>query len=148
MIAAWWLAFLVGANAPLPAPAAMQACAQPEVTVMAPEGTYASVGLREFEGRVFIYVPTINAQGNRIAPFDVWFVEGVYGRPFPQPSGPLNENAFSGLRANANIRATAVRVGGAVDTARVTIARQVLAMDVRVSAGNPDELTMRICRSR
>ena len=126
------------------------ACPRPLASARAVERSYARIDVREFEGRVFLYVPEITASGSRFEPFDVWVVEGVYGRPFVQQAGPMDPPSFERLRASTNVRATAVRVTRTPASGRVTIARQLYLLDVTVQAGarGGDAVSAAICRGR
>ena len=134
--------------APAPAFAQGSGCAQPLATVTLAERTYANVGVREFEGRVFLYVPEIKSSSRGFDAFDLWVVEGVYGRPFVQPSGPMEKSAFDRLRGNTNVRATAHSIRTAAQSLRASIARQNFLLDVAVKAGGTDSVTARVCRAR
>jgi hypothetical protein len=118
-------------------------------TVNAAEGSYSSVNIREFEGRVFLYVPDISSSRSAFEPFELWVVEGIYGRPFVQAAGTIEKSAFDRLRKSTNIRATPVSIRRVNESTRATIARQPYLLDVAVKpAPNGDSLTVRICRGR
>ena len=129
---------------------AQPACAQPLATTSVDGGSFATVNAREFEGRVYLYAPRITGQGKRFEPFDLWVIEGVYGRPFVQSSGSMDAAAFERLRKNTNVRATAVRVQQDGQTGRVAIARQTYMIDVNVATPGTRAATVtaRMCRGR
>jgi hypothetical protein len=122
-------------------------CAQPLATVTVPERTYASVNVKEFEGRVYLYAPDIDASGRSFAPFQLWVVEGIYGRPFVQPSGPMDQAAFDKLRRSQNVRATPVALTRSGESARVTISRQPYLLEATVAVSSRgDTVSARLCR--
>lgn len=129
---------------------AQTACGQPLATASVGGGSFSVVNFREFEGRVYLYAPQINSQGRRFEPFDLWVIEGVYGRPFVQSSGSMDPAAFARLRKNSNVRATAVRVQQDRQSGRVTIARQPYALDISVAitGTRAATVTARICKGR
>ena len=67
---------------------AVPGCPQPLVSAIE-ENTFSVVNLAEFEGRVYLYATKIPRQPGRFEPFDLWVIEGVYGRPLVQSSGPM-----------------------------------------------------------
>jgi hypothetical protein len=127
-----------------------RACQQVLATLTVPATTYAVANADPFGGRVFVYVPLIKAGGpSGFQPFQVWIVEGIYGRPFLQASGRLDPASFDKLRATANVRATPVSVmrgngsdAGAFRSARAVYQAQVL----RVNASGTGSVQVRICR--
>jgi hypothetical protein len=86
--------------------------------------SYAEVPVASFEGRVFVYVPGLQTvSGSRARPFQLWIVQGVYGRPFLQRTGPLEESGFDRMRRTQNIRAfpVDVRIGNGSDMGEITV---------------------------
>ena len=138
-------AFATAARAqPLP-------CSQPLVTTTAPEKSYAVVNVREFGGLVFLYVPEIkSARSGGFEPFQLWVVEGVYGRPFLQASGAMDQAAFDRLRKNTNVRARPISVARTGETRSLAVARQTLQFEttVRGAASGADTVTVKVCRGR
>jgi hypothetical protein len=135
--------------APLVAAQPRPSCTQPLATATATERSYVNLNVRDFEGRVFFYVPEIKSSRNTFDPFQLWVVEGIYGRPFIQSSGSMDSATFERLRKSTNIRATALNVRGASESARATISRKsyVLELTVNVAASGADSVTARICRA-
>jgi anti-sigma-K factor RskA len=125
-------------------------CTQPLATATAAERSYANVNVRDFEGRVFIYVPDIVSSRGNFDAFQLWVVEGIYGRPFVQSSGSMDQTAFDRLRKSTNIRATPLSVRRTDESLRATIARQNYLLDVavRVASSGADSVTARVCRAR
>lgn len=126
------------------------ACTQPIATVTVSERTYGLVALREFEGRVYLYAPEIRSTSGGFERFQLWVVEGIYGRPFVRSEGAMDSTAFDRLRRNGNIRTTPIAVAQSGQGQRVTIARQgfVLQPTVTVSPSGTDRVATRICRVR
>jgi hypothetical protein len=125
-------------------------CRQPPVTVTLEERSYATLPLGDAAGGVYLYAPDIRASSaGAFEPFQLWIVEGVYGRPFVQARGPMDPGAFERLRASANIRAAAVRIGRSGEAARVAIARQpfLLWADVATSRRS-DSVSVKVCPLR
>ena len=125
-------------------------CPQPLVSAIVEENTFSVVNLAEFEGRVYLYATKIPRQPGRFEPFDLWVIEGVYGRPLVQSSGPMDPALFERLRKNSNVRATATRVQQNGQSGRVTIGRQTFVMEFSVAmpANRASVVTARICRAR
>ena len=125
-------------------------CAQPLATASAAERSYANVSVREFDGRVFLYVPDIKSAGGSFEAFQLWVVEGVYGRPFVQASGSMDQSTFDRLRKSTNVLATPLSVRRSGESLRATIARQPYVLDVavKVGSGGADVVTARVCRGR
>ena len=126
-------------------------CRQPLARIAAPERSYANVNVREFDGRVYLYVPEIKAtSGQSFSPFALWVVEGIYGRPLVEASGPMDDAAFDRLRKNRNVRATPLTVSRSGETLRATMARQpaVLEVGVAVAAGGSDGVRVNVCPGR
>ena len=108
-----------------------------------PPSSYAEVNAEPFGRRVFVYVPPFKGKG--FQPFQLWVVEGVYGRPFVQSSGVLDEASFAKLRASANVSATPVSVsrGDGTDVGRFMVSRVAYQLQVlRVKGG----VQLRVCR--
>lgn len=126
------------------------ACLQPLAAVSVPERSYALVNAKEFEGRVYLYAPEIQSSRGTFEPFQLWVVEGIYGRPFVQNSGPMDQAAFDRLRSNANIRATGLRIARSAESTRAMISRRpfILEVAVSVSPGGVDAVSARVCRPR
>ncbi len=126
-------------------------CSPRLVTTTAAERSYSIVSLRDFDGRVYLYAPEIKSSSRgAFEPFQLWVVEGVYGRPFIQASGPLDQVAFDRLRKSTNVRATAVSVSRSGESKPVTIARQpyLLETAVRAASSGSDAVTVNVCRGR
>jgi hypothetical protein len=124
-------------------------CRQPVATLTAPERSYAIVDVREFGGHVFVYVPEIRRTSpTAFAPFDLWIVEGVYGRPFVEPRGSMAEKNFDQLRKSRNVRAQPIRVTRSEAARQMMIRRQGLVVELRVGVarGGADTVTARFCR--
>jgi hypothetical protein len=125
------------------------ACRQPLAKVSVPERSYASVGVPEFDGRVYLYVPQIEAASRgTFAAFQLWIVEGVYGRPFVEPRGRMNDATFDRLRKSRNVRATPMKVSRTRETLRVTMARRPFVLEVGVTLGSTDTVTASVCRAK
>ena len=125
-------------------------CRQPPVAVSLEERSYATLPLGGASGGVYLYAPDIKVSSPGVfEPFQLWVVEGVYGRPFVQGRGPMDPAAFERLRGSANIRAAAVRIGRSGEAARVAIARQpfLLWADV-VSSRRADSVSVSVCPLR
>jgi hypothetical protein len=125
-------------------------CTQPLATASAAERSYTNVNIREFDGRVFLYVPEIKSTGGNFDAFQLWVVEGVYGRPFVQSSGSMDQTAFDRLRNSTNVRATPLSVRRTGESLRATIARQPYVLDVavKVASSGADSVTAKVCRGR
>lgn len=129
--------------------AGQPACRQPLAKVTVPERSYANVSVREFDGRVYLYAPEIRtASPGTLAPFQLWIVEGVYGRPFVEPRGRLDDAAFERLRKSRNVRATPVKISRSGETLRVTMARKpfVLETTVALARSGDDTVSVSVCR--
>lgn len=133
-----------------PAAAQSAGCPQPLVITTVEENNFSVVNLAEFEGRVYLYATRIPRRQGGFEPFDLWVVEGVYGRPLVQSSGPMDPALFERLRKNSNVRATATRVQQNGQTGSVTIGRQAFAIGIGVAipANRASVVTARICRAR
>ncbi len=75
----------------------------------------------------------------------MWVVEGVYGRPFVQSNGVLDEGSFAKLRASANVSATPVSVsrGDGTDAGRFMVSRVPYQLQVLRVSGS---VQLRVCR--
>jgi hypothetical protein len=144
------LLLAITAGVPTAAFAQAPACQQPVTSLTVPATSYAEANADTFGGRVFVYVPVITAGGPAgFQPFQVWIVEGIYGRPFLQGSGRLDPAGFEQLRGTPNVRATPVPVqrGDGSDAAAFTIARAAFqAQVVRVDTSATGAVQLRICR--
>jgi hypothetical protein len=125
-------------------------CQQPLATVTLPSASYAEVTAREFERRLFLYAPEIRAGGAAgFQPFQLWVVEGVYGRPFVRATGSFEPEAFERLRKSRNLRPTPVSVsrGGGADGGTFRFGRNSYQVQVmQVTAGRAPTVQVRICR--
>jgi hypothetical protein len=123
-------------------------CPQPLARDSVAPRSFARIDVKEFDGRVFIYVPDVKSTGAGFEPFDLWVIEGIYGRPFVQEAGLLEPAAFDRIRASANVRATAVRVTRTPSTGRATIGRQPFLFDLSVqrAASGAQTVLSTICR--
>lgn len=123
------------------------ACPQVVATLSVAGSTYAEASAAPFEGRVFAYAPVIAPGGpSGFQPFQLWIVEGIYGRPFVRTSGPLDPASFDKLRGSSNVRATPIAVarGNGSDGGMFRIGREQFSVQVlRVSGGS---VQARICR--
>lgn len=125
---------------------------QPIASVTVPQRSYAQLTVPAFEQRVFVYAPDIKTSwGGGFSPFTLWIVEGVYGKPFVQPTGSMEEAAFEQIRTSRNVMATAVQV--AKDSGRAqtpfTIGKTRYTLDlvkVNTSLGGTDSVTLNVCR--
>jgi hypothetical protein len=145
------MAVVIAIAGPAAAGQGVAACRQPVATVTAPERSYANIAVPEFSGRVFVYAPEIRATPPAaFAPFQVWLIEGVYGRPFVELRGPLDDAAFERIRRSGNIRATPVGVSRSGDAGRVTLARRAMTVQVTVAVAprGADQVTVRVCRAQ
>jgi hypothetical protein len=125
------------------------ACPSPLATLSVPSSSYAEVTGDPFEGRVFVYVPPIVARGPGFQPFQLWIVEGVYGKPFVQSSGRLDSAGFDRLRGSQNVRATPVPVarGDGSDAGSFRLGRNIYRVQaVRVAPAGGGSVQARICR--
>ncbi len=126
------------------------ACKQELAKLNVPRSSYAEITAAPFQRRVFLYVPEIEASGaSGFAKFQVWVVEGVYGRPFVQPAGSLDEAGFHKLRGSQNVRTTAISVarGDGSEWGQFRIGRDSYRVQVqKVSAGPKGAVQARVCR--
>lgn len=129
-------------------PAQAQPCPSPVATVTAAGGTYTRVNVAPFEGRLYLYAPAIASAGTGPRPFELWVVEGVYGRPFVRESGNLSAADFAKLRANRNVRATAIRVvrGDGSESTRLRLGKTTYRIVVRaVSTSGTGSVNVQVC---
>jgi hypothetical protein len=134
-----------------PGPPAQPPCAQPLVTTTVAENSYAVVNVREFGGMVFLYAPEIrSARSGSFDPFQLWVVEGVYGRPFLRTSGTMDQSAFDRLRKNTNVRARPISISRSGQAQSMTVARQPIQFEVSVrpASSGADAVAVRVCRGR
>jgi hypothetical protein len=116
-----------------------------------PQRSYALLNVPTFEERVYVYAPDIKSSfGGGFSAFTLWIVEGVYGKPFTQPTGSMEENAFEQIRTSRNVMATPVRVekSGPLRTP-FTIGKQQYMLDlvkVNTSLGGTDSVSVNVCR--
>jgi hypothetical protein len=109
------------------------------------------VNVKEFGGMVFLYASEITS--SRSASFDafqLWVVEGVYGRPFLRATGAMDQAAFDRLRRNTNVRARPIRISRSGDTQAMVVARQAVQFEttVRTAPGGTDTVAVKVCRGR
>ena len=138
-------AFGIGASA-------QGAPCQAVASVTVPQRGYAQLSVPAFEDRVYLYAPDIKSGwGGGFDAFTLWIVEGVYGKPFAQPTGSMEESAFEQIRTSRNVMATPVQV--AKDSGRAqtpfTISKQRFVLDlvkVNTSLGGTDSVTVNVCR--
>jgi hypothetical protein len=72
-----------------------------------PQRSYVQLNVPAFEQRVYLYAPDIKSSfGGGFSAFTLWIVEGVYGKPFVQPTGSMDESAFEQIRTSRNVMAT------------------------------------------
>ena len=137
--------------AALPAAGQGQPC-QAVTSVVVAQRTYALFNVPAFDQRVYVYAPDIKTSwGGGFDAFTLWIIEGVYTRPFGQPSGTLDQRTFEQIRSSRNVLTTAVPIprNSGPKTARVTIRRQpftVAVMKVNTSLGGTDSVTVNLCR--
>jgi hypothetical protein len=136
-------------------PAAGQAasCRQPLETITVCQRCYQQLTSAPFvDGRVFVYVPDIKSGVmSGFAPFTVWIVEGLYGKPFIKSSGTMDERSWQDIRASRNVRATAADVTEkyAGKTTQFRISREIFVLEVlkvSTSWGGTDRVSIRVCR--
>ena len=113
--------------------------------------SYVQLNVPAFEQRVYLYAPDIKSSfGGGFSAFTLWIVEGVYGKPFVQPTGSMEESAFEQIRTSRNVMATPVRVekNGPLQTP-FTIGKQRYTLDlvkVNTSLGGTDSVSVNVCR--
>jgi hypothetical protein len=117
-----------------------------------PQRGYAQLAVPEFEQRVYVYAPDIKSGwGGGFSAFTLWIVEGVYGKPFVQPTGSMEESAFEQIRTSRNVMATAVPVENNSGPKQVpfTIGKQRFLLNVtkvNTSLGGTDSVSVSVCR--
>lgn len=135
---------------PIESAAQTPVCPQPLATLTVPPSSYAVVTGSAFEGTVYVYVPEIKAQGGSgFEPFKVHIVEGVYGKPFVQATGSLDQAGFDKLRQSPNVRATPVTVvrGNGSEWGRFRIAKDTYRVQVlAVNASKGSAVVVGVCR--
>ena len=125
---------------------------QPLVSLIVPQRSYAQLTVPDFEQRVYVYAPDIKSGfGGGFSPFNLWIVEGVYGKPFTQATGTLEESAFEQIRGSRNVMATSVPVdkNSLPKRAPFTIGKQQFILElakVNTSLGGTDSVSVNICR--
>lgn len=138
--------FESAAQVPVPAPV----CQEVLSTLTVPRSSYAEVGGVPFEGRVYVYVPEVKAATvSGFAPFQVWVVQGIYGKPFVQATGILDEAGFTRLRGSQNVRATPVNVvrGDGSEWGRFRLARNIYQVQVlSVKPSGAGAVQLKVCR--
>jgi hypothetical protein len=125
---------------------------QAVASVTVPQRSYAQLNAPAFDQRVYLYAPDIKSGwGGSFSAFTLWIVEGVYGKPFVQPTGSMEESAFEQIRTSRNVMATPVQV--AKDSGRTrtpfTIGKERFVLDlvkVNTSLGGADSVTVNVCR--
>jgi hypothetical protein len=77
-------------------------------------------------------------------------VEGVYGRPFLQANGAMDQAAFDRLRRNTNVRARPISISRSGDTQSMIVARQAIQFEtaVRRAPSGADTVVVKVCRGR
>ena len=143
---------LAGLVAPVTPAFAQGAPCQSVASVNVPQRSYAQLNVPAFEQRVFVYAPDIKTSwGGGFSPFTLWIVEGVYGKPFVQPTGSMEESAFEQIRTSRNVMATPVQVAKDSGPTRTpfTIGKQRYTLDlvkVNTSLGGTDSVSLTVCR--
>jgi hypothetical protein len=135
---------------PIESAAQAPVCDVPLATLTVPRSSYAEVSADPFEQRLYVYVPEIRAgSGTGFQPFQVWVVEGIYGKPFVLATGSLDEAGFERLRMSPNVRATPVPVvrGDGSESGQFRAARNMYKVQVMsVNASGSGAVQVRICR--
>jgi hypothetical protein len=146
------VALLLVALALRPASVAGQgATCVPLTSVVVPERNYVQVNIPDFAQRVYVYVPDVKSgwRGG-YSSFQLWIVEGVYGKPFVKASGAMEEGDFNTIRKSRNVNATAVPVGEKTSSQRASITvnnrRYTLELKVNTSIGGTDSVAVTVCR--
>lgn len=128
-------------------------CRQPLETVTVCQRCYQELTSKPFAGgRVFVYAPDIKSGFRRgFAPFKVWIVEGLYGKPFIKSSGTLDERAWEQIRSSRNVRTTSADVPEKYtgQTVQFRISKETFVLEimkVNTSWGGTDSVTVRVCR--
>lgn len=143
---------LAGLVAPVtPAFAQSDRC-QSIASATVPQRSYAQLSVPAFEQRVYVYAPDIKTGwGGGFSPFTLWIVEGVYGKPFVQPTGAMEESAFEQIRTSRNVMATPVQVAKDSGPTRTpfTIGKQRYTLElvkVNTTLGGADSVSINVCR--
>jgi hypothetical protein len=133
---------------------AAQGCRSPLETVTVCQRCYLELKTIPARGGVFLYAPDIKSGfiGRSFDPFQLWIVEGVYGKPFAKSAGPLDERRFEDIRKSRNVLATAVTVDKqyASKLTPFQVAKErfsVQIVKVNTSWGGTDTVTVAVCRS-
>jgi hypothetical protein len=126
-------------------------CQQTLATLSLSQQGYVAVDASPLNGRVYLYLGDIKKDMRGFEPFNVWIVEGVYGKPFAQSRGSLDEPAFDRIRRSPNVRATPIAVSrGTVPTrGQVRAGQEIVVIEVtkvNPSWGGGDSVTVRVCR--
>ncbi len=129
--------FALAAAAPLRVAGQAATCPQPLATLVVAPLSYAELPGAPLGRPVFVYVPEIRGGGAQgFLPFQLWIVEGVYGRPFLRSRGRLEAAAVESLRGRPNVRATSIAVvrgdgsdGGVLSVRRARYRVQVLKVN-------------------
>lgn len=89
-----------------------QTCAGPDKRVSIVQRTYLELESLVPSGLLFLWVPDIKGGffSGPVQAFDIWVVEGIYGRPFPKKSDSFSDSRFERLRTSQNVIAKAIRV--------------------------------------
>jgi hypothetical protein len=144
----WLLALALWA--PIEGSAQTPACQQPLGTLTVARSSYAGLSAPSFEQRVYVYVPPFKAGGpSGFQPFQVWIVEGVYGKPFVQAAGGLDAAGFEKLRGSQNVRATPVPVnkGNGSDWGRFRLVKDTYQVQIlKVNPSGAGAVQLRVCR--
>ena len=117
-----------------------------------PQRSYAQLTVPAFDQRVYLYAPDIKSGwGGGFDAFTLWIVEGVYGKPFGQAAGSMEEKAFDQIRSSRNVMATPVQVERNSGPTRTpfTIGKQQFVLNlvkVSTSLGGTDTVTVNVCR--
>ena len=143
------LLFAFALCAPVGSAAQTPACPQPLATLTVPPSNYAVVNGAPFEGRVYVYAPEIRTRGGSGSQqYQVWIVEGVYGKPFVQATGSLDQAGFDKLRQSPNVRATPVIVarGDGSGSGQFRIAKDTYRVQVTMNASKGSAVVVAVCR--
>lgn len=125
-------------------------CRTALASLSVPESGYAVVDAAPFGGRLYVYAPAIQSSYVRgsFTAFQLWIVEGVYGRPMARATGTLDAAGFDRLRRSANVRTTAVNVSRPM-SAPFTFGRQSYILEivrVNVPLSGGESVDVRVCR--
>jgi hypothetical protein len=151
----WLVLFPVFLCLSVPAAAPLEAQVAPcqaLTSVVVPQRSYAQLSVPDFEQRVYVYAPDIKSSwGGGFSDFTLWIVEGVYGKPFVQATGSMDEQAFEQIRSSRNVMATGVPVDKNPGPKRApfTIGKQKFVLEVakvNTSLGGTDSVSVSVCR--